>query len=85
VDTYATLEPWQREMVMDGSSAIVETSTGAYMALLVYCLCVTKWFCFNTVHRGFITVTHGEFQAVHAIRMKMLLPAHFAKRLKKLV
>jgi hypothetical protein len=36
VDTYATLEPWWREMVMDGSSVIAETSTGDYTALQVY-------------------------------------------------
>jgi hypothetical protein len=85
VDTYATLEPWQREMVMDGSSVIVETSTGAYTGLQVYCLCAIQWFYFNTVHRGFITVTHGEFQAVPEIRTKMLSKAHYAKQLKKLV
>jgi hypothetical protein len=71
VDTYATLEPWQREMVMDGSSVIVETSTGDYTALQVYYWFAIRWFCFNTVHRGFTTVTHGEFQAVPEIRMKI--------------
>ena len=84
MDTYATLEPWQREMVMDGSSAIVETSTGDYTALLVYYLFATLWFYFNTERRGFITVTHGESQAVPEIRTKMSFKEHFAKQLKKL-
>jgi hypothetical protein len=58
-------------MVMAGSSVIAEISTGDYTALQVYCSFGTEWFCFNTEPRGFITVTHGEFQAVHEIRMKM--------------
>ena len=85
MDTYATLEPWQREMVTDGSSVIAEASTGAYMALLVYYLCVTQWFSSNTVRRGFITVTHGESLVVRAIRTKMSSKAHCAKLLKRLV
>jgi hypothetical protein len=58
-------------MVMDGSSVIAEISTGVCTALLVYYLCAIRWFYFNTARHGFITVTPGEFQAVHAIRMKM--------------
>jgi hypothetical protein len=58
-------------MVMAGSSVIAETSTGVYTALQVYCSFATQWFCFNTERLGSITVTLGEFQAVHAIRMKM--------------
>jgi hypothetical protein len=58
-------------MVMAGSSVIAETSTGVYTALQVYCSFATQWFCFNTERRGSITVTHGEFQVAHAIRMKM--------------
>jgi hypothetical protein len=85
VDTYATLEPWQREMVMDGSSVIAEISTGVYTALLVYYSSAIRWFCFNTERRGFITVTHGEFQVVREIRMKMSLPERYAKQWKKLV
>jgi hypothetical protein len=80
VDTYATLEPWQREMVMDGSSAIAEASTGAYTALLVYYLCAMQWFCSNTVRRGFITVTHGEFLEALVILMKMSFKVHCAKQ-----
>jgi hypothetical protein len=85
VDTYATLEPWQREMVMDGSNAIAEASTGAYTALQVYYLCAIQWFCSNTVRRGFITVTPGEFLVALEILMKMSSPVHCAKPLKKLV
>jgi hypothetical protein len=85
VDTYATLEPWQREMVMDGFSVIAETSTGVYTALLVYYSFAIRWFCFNTEHRGFITVTHGEFLVAREIHMKMSLPARYAKQWKKLV
>jgi hypothetical protein len=85
VDTYATLEPWQREMVMVGSSVIAEISTGVYTALLVCYSSAIRWFCFNTEHRGFITVTHGESLAVREIRTKMSLPAHYAKQWKKLV
>jgi hypothetical protein len=72
-------------MVMAGSSVIAETSTGVCTALQVYCWCATQWFYFNTEPRGFITVTHGEFQAVHAIRMKMLFKERYEKQLKKLV
>ena len=71
-------------MVMDGSSVIAETSTGDYTALQVCYLFVTLWFYFNTERRGFITVTHGEFQAVPETRMKMSFKEHFAKQLKKL-
>ena len=85
MDTYATLEPWQREMVMDGSSAIVETSTGDYMALQVYCSCEIQWSCSNTEPLGFITVTHGEFQVVRAILTKMSSKVHYVKQLKRLV
>jgi hypothetical protein len=85
VDTYATLEPWQREMVMVGSSVIAEISTGVCTALLVYYSSAIRWFCFNTERRGFITVTHGEFQAVREIRMKMLFKERCVKQLKKLV
>jgi hypothetical protein len=72
-------------MVMDGSSVIVETSTGDYTALQVYYSFATLWFYFNTEPLGFITVTPGEFQAVLAIHMKMSFKAHFVKQLKKLV
>jgi hypothetical protein len=71
-------------MVTDGSSVIAETSTGDYTALQVYYSFVTLWFCFNTERRGFITVTHGEFQAVPEIRTKMLSKEHCEKQLKKL-
>jgi hypothetical protein len=72
-------------MVMDGFSVIAEISTGVYTALLVYYSFAIRWFCFNTEHRGFITVTHGEFQGVREIRTKMSLPARYAKQWKKLV
>jgi hypothetical protein len=72
-------------MVTDGSNVIAEASTGAYMALLVYYLCATQWFYFNTAHRGFITVTHGESLVARAILTKMSSKAHCAKQLKKLV
>jgi hypothetical protein len=67
-------------MVMDGSSVIAETSTGVYTALQVYYSYATPWFCSNTERRGFITVTHGEFQGAHAIPMKMLFKERYAKQ-----
>jgi hypothetical protein len=62
-------------MEMDGFNANVAANIGANMARLEFLSFarghqMNEKFFFNIARRGYITETHGEFQAERAIHMK---------------
>jgi hypothetical protein len=79
VDIYATLCPWLRATVMDGSNVAAAQNIGANSAQLVYSsFAMVQSFC-NTVHLGCTMEIPGEFQVERVILTKTLLKQQLVK------